>query len=307
VRTAAAAPGPPEAPFFAQKTATTIRVKWGPPDKENGAPVKQYRLEVAEQGGAFTEVYSGYATAYKVTGLLPGQQYVFRVQAVNEAGRGEWSNTTPVVMALAPPPRPLNVVVNSHFDDGSEAAAQGDVTMLEVDWDHVEVKDPNCTAAASFEVEACPCKDRGSQIRPSTVRQVVVQPPCRLVGLPADTCFAVRVRVVGAQSAGHSKWSDTVLVTTPGWKKIRPSTPSESNSSGNLIAPSPRSSRSATSIMSEDSLPSARSTSRSIKKTQMRRPRPRKSLWKTMKPYFTTSIFVAVFVLFCLLLRGNFV
>lgn len=43
VRTAAAPPDPPEAPFFAQKTATTIRVKWNPPDRENGAPVKQYR------------------------------------------------------------------------------------------------------------------------------------------------------------------------------------------------------------------------------------------------------------------------
>lgn len=43
VETAAAAPGAVEAPCFAQRTANTVKVKWAPPAKENGAPVKQYR------------------------------------------------------------------------------------------------------------------------------------------------------------------------------------------------------------------------------------------------------------------------
>lgn len=264
------------------------------------------RLEVAEQGGSYREIYSGYATAHKATGLSAGQRYVFRAQAVNEAGQGEWSPESPVVMALAPPPRPSSVSVTARFDDRHEGSVHADATILEVDWHHSDGQEANCTSTASFEVEACPCKDRSSQQRSSAVRQVVLQPPCRLAGLPADTCFAVRVRAVGARSAGHSKWSETAFATTPGWKKARPSTPSESNSSGTMVPASPRSSRSATSIVSEESLQSARGASRSAKKTQLRpRPRLRKSLWKTMKPYFTTSLIVAVVVLFVLLARGN--
>ena len=36
-------PGPPEAPTFSHRTATSVRVRWQPPLEDNGAPVHNYR------------------------------------------------------------------------------------------------------------------------------------------------------------------------------------------------------------------------------------------------------------------------
>ncbi|CAD7698634.1 unnamed protein product [Ostreobium quekettii] len=303
VRTTAAPPGPPEGPTFSQKAATSLRVKWAPPERENGAPVTNYRLEIAQQGGAFREVYSGYTTTQKVSDLCPGQQYVFRVQATNEAGPGPWSPASSVTTALAPPSTPTNVSVISSMDHDAPGGIQGDATALEVTWEHEQ---RGGVAAECFEVEASPSKDRGGQLRTSVVRQVVRERRCRLGGLPAETSFVVRVRAVGAKSSGHSKWAEALSRTAPGGKRLPATRPSESGSSGTLTVPSSsRSSKSSPSEVSEDSLTASGRGARglSVKKTHVRiRPRPRKSLWKRAKAHFLTVAMAAVAALFLLLL-----
>eukprot|EP00803_Ostreobium_quekettii_P010399 evm.model.scf_366.5 EVM.evm.TU.scf_366.5 scf_366:69676-70503(+) len=266
-----------------------------------------HRLEAAEAGGAFREVYSGYSTYHKVTGLAAGQQYLLRVRAVNAAGAGPWSEAMPVVMALAPPTPPTNLSVTSSMDN--DGAIHGEGTALDIAWEH---DDRASTPAATFEVEVCPSKGRGGQLRTSAVRRVVAERSCRVGSLPSETSFVVRVRAVGAKPSAHSKWAEAYSLTTPGLKRLRAPSPSESGSSGTTtVTSSSRSSKSTVSDLSDDSMAScARSSARSspVKKGQLRlRPRPRKSVWKAVKTSVVTMVMVAVAVaaLFVVLLNGG--
>jgi len=242
-----------------------------------------------------------------VTGLAAGQRYLLRVRAVNTAGEGPWSEAMPVTMALPPPPPPTNLLVTSRMD--TDRGIHGEETALDITWEH----DDRCsTPATSFEVEVCPSKDKGGQLRTSVVRRVVAKRACRVGGLPAETSFVVRVRTVGAKPSGHSKWAEAYSLTTPGLKRLRAPSPSESGSSGTMtVTSSSRSSKSTVSDLSDDSMSSyTRSSSRAlpVKKTQLRpRPRPRKSVWKAVKTSVVTMVLVAVVVtaLFVLLLHGS--
>lgn len=302
---APAAPAAPEPLLVCQRTATSVKLKWQPP-RENGAPVELYKLDMAEEGGAFNEVYSGLLTSHKVSGLMPGNRYLCKVRGVNAAGDGEWSATTSVETPLAPPPMPENVSVTTYLDEAADGGIQGDCAALVISWDRPSLP-KNCAPVASYEVEAFSSKDRP---RSSPVRKVL---DCKYtIGqLPAGTSFAVRIRAVGANSTGHSNWSEQVTAITPGWKN-RPSTPSDSGSSGNLvpsISVGSRSSRSQTSDASEELSQCARATSRSVVKkgpNQYRpRPRPKKPLLKTLKPYFEIGLVILIVILFCLLLSSH--
>lgn len=300
-RSAAAAPEAPEPPIFSHKTATSVRVKWSTP-KENGAPLELYRLDMALEGGAFIEVFSGLATSYKVVGLLPGHHYHVRVQGVNEAGAGEWSDTSSFDTALSPPPIPTNVAVSARLDDEAEGRIQ-DAAALEISWESPSIAE-NCAEVASYEVEASSNNDRP---RSSIVRNVQGC-KCTLDLLPIATSFLVRIRSVGENSAGHSNWSEPVTVTTPGWRK-RPSTPSESNSSGNLatsMSVGSRSSKSQTSDACEDIPQSAKSPCKSGGRSgysiPKRRPRPKKPLLKALKPYYGILGVILLVLVFCLML-----
>lgn len=205
-------------------------------------------------------------------------------------------------MALAPPLPPSNVRAVSRVDDEVEGCVHGQSATIDVTWEQMSGTEVNCTTVASFEVEARPSKDCGAQLRMSVVRRVVQVCSCTLRGLLTDMSYVVRVRAVGAQSAGHSKWSESVLLATGGWKKAWPVAPSESNSSGTHVSPSPRNCRNGMSGVSEGSGHSERRISRTAKRNQLRRPRPRKSLWKVLKSNSMIAVLVTmtVFVLFTL-------
>lgn len=88
---------PPGLPEIEDWTKNTVKLKWDPPIRDGGAPITGYVVEVMDKDtGAFVkalEVPNNVCTA-TVPKLEEGQQYKFRVKAVNKAGLSEPSEAT---------------------------------------------------------------------------------------------------------------------------------------------------------------------------------------------------------------------
>ncbi|KAL3088858.1 hypothetical protein niasHS_009150 [Heterodera schachtii] len=80
-------PDAPDAPEIIDFDEHRIDVAWKPPTNDGGAPIKEYIVERREKGSSsWIEVGHTPATSFSCTGLRKGQEYEFRVLAVNEAG-----------------------------------------------------------------------------------------------------------------------------------------------------------------------------------------------------------------------------
>uniref|UniRef100_A0A674JYH0 Titin n=1 Tax=Terrapene triunguis TaxID=2587831 RepID=A0A674JYH0_9SAUR len=106
-------PGPPEGPLkITGVTAEKCYLAWAPPLHDGGSSISHYIIEKRETSRlSWTVVASDVqALNHKVTKLLPGNEYIFRVMAVNKFGIGEPLESEPVV-ACNPykPPGPPSV------------------------------------------------------------------------------------------------------------------------------------------------------------------------------------------------------
>uniref|UniRef100_A0A8C4YLT8 Titin n=1 Tax=Gopherus evgoodei TaxID=1825980 RepID=A0A8C4YLT8_9SAUR len=103
-------PGPPEGPLaVSEVTSEKCVLSWLPPLDDGGAKIDHYVVEKRETSRlAWTNVASEVpVTKQKVTNLLKGNEYVFRVMAVNKYGVGEVLESEPI-LAVNPyvPPDP---------------------------------------------------------------------------------------------------------------------------------------------------------------------------------------------------------
>lgn len=111
-------PGPSSGPLeVTGLTAEKCTLTWGPPQENGGAEVQHYIVEKRETSRlAWTLIYAEMkATTCKVTKLLKGNEYIFRVLGVNKYGTGEALESDPI-KALDPftvPAAPTNVEVTS--------------------------------------------------------------------------------------------------------------------------------------------------------------------------------------------------
>lgn len=111
-------PGPASGPLAVSGlTAEKCTITWGPPQENGGAEIMYYIVEKRETSRlAWTLVYGDMkATTCKVTKLLKGNEYIFRVRGVNKYGEGEALESEPS-KAMDPftvPAAPTGVEVTS--------------------------------------------------------------------------------------------------------------------------------------------------------------------------------------------------
>ena len=97
---AVAVPAAPDAPTVTLVDASTVRVEWTAPD-DGGSPITSYGVVWKEQGGFVSHGMHARrtSTVLRNLDLKADTTYEFRVLAVNDAGRGDWSEpgtlTTP--------------------------------------------------------------------------------------------------------------------------------------------------------------------------------------------------------------------
>ncbi|KAL4715145.1 hypothetical protein ACJJTC_012192 [Scirpophaga incertulas] len=105
-----------------QRTRNSLQLRWNSVC-DNGARLQHYIVEV-DAGEGFEELTKPRTRQHTANGLRPQTQYRFRIAAVNECGRGEWSEdtvawTTGAPPAAPPPPALLNAASDAlalHWD-----------------------------------------------------------------------------------------------------------------------------------------------------------------------------------------------
>ena len=103
-------------------TSNSLRLEWTQPDL-NGGTLQEYRLmSTSPHGDPATQLALTTERFYDVTGLEPGTQYSFSVEALNEAGYGDQSNIVDIATLPSLDPEPVDnvsvrVTHNSAFLD----------------------------------------------------------------------------------------------------------------------------------------------------------------------------------------------
>ncbi|KAF8572507.1 hypothetical protein P879_00960 [Paragonimus westermani] len=95
-------PGAPEKPVIVDHDRNQIDIKWNPPEDDGGAPIKGYHIERKEPKGQrwlrLTKVPHTNLD-FSDDGVREGKEYEYRVIAVNEAGPGDPSPPSDLVVA----------------------------------------------------------------------------------------------------------------------------------------------------------------------------------------------------------------
>uniref|UniRef100_A0A0N5D1Z0 non-specific serine/threonine protein kinase n=1 Tax=Thelazia callipaeda TaxID=103827 RepID=A0A0N5D1Z0_THECL len=82
-------PGKPGRPEITDHDADRIDIAWHPPSKDGGAPIEEYIIEVKNPvTREWSEITRSPTTSASIKGLKKGNEYQFRVKAVNKAGPG---------------------------------------------------------------------------------------------------------------------------------------------------------------------------------------------------------------------------
>ncbi|XP_060919339.1 fibronectin type III domain containing 3Ba [Labrus mixtus] len=90
VTTAAGPPGQCGAPLIAFTSNTCVTLNWESPEG-SGSDISEYRLEWAREEEPMELIYCGSATQCELSDLTPATDFCCRLQAVNQAGAGPYS------------------------------------------------------------------------------------------------------------------------------------------------------------------------------------------------------------------------
>lgn len=98
------AAGPPSQPNVDKVTPNSVSLSWEKPTNDGGGKIQGYVVEMKSKDGDWTEVtpVPVKESSCTVPGLKEGEEYQFRVKAVNEAGPGTPSTATGPVVAEKP-------------------------------------------------------------------------------------------------------------------------------------------------------------------------------------------------------------
>lgn len=104
-----AVPGAPDKPTVSSVTRNSMTVNWEEPEYDGGSPVTGYWLEMKDTTSKRWKRVNRdpikamtLGVSYKVTGLIEGSDYQFRVYAINAAGVGPASPPSDPVTARDP-------------------------------------------------------------------------------------------------------------------------------------------------------------------------------------------------------------
>lgn len=113
-----APPAPPErapAPRVATRLRTSVVLRWNSVH-DNGSRVTHYIIEM-DAGEGYAELTRPRTRQHTANNLRPQTRHSFRIAAVNECGRGEWSDETVVWTAGSPPPAPAPPLMRAAAPD----------------------------------------------------------------------------------------------------------------------------------------------------------------------------------------------
>ncbi|XP_073780334.1 fibronectin type-III domain-containing protein 3A isoform X3 [Danio rerio] len=214
-------PGAPEAcrpPHITCKSPTCAVVSWEAP-VSNGAVVSEYRLEWGAAEGSMQVCYSGAALCHEMRGLLPANNYFCRVQAVNAAGAGPFSElmfcqtpcSVPAMISSVHALRDSEMKIQERTAERGEEEEEDE----EEDEESAMLYSPSTCLGLRWEA---PC-DHGSQITSYLIdlgeKQPILTGPVTqyiIQNLQPDTTY--RIRIQALNSLGTGPFSHTFKLKT---------------------------------------------------------------------------------------------
>uniref|UniRef100_A0AAZ3RUP0 Fibronectin type-III domain-containing protein 3A n=1 Tax=Oncorhynchus tshawytscha TaxID=74940 RepID=A0AAZ3RUP0_ONCTS len=190
------APEPCKAPHITCKSPTVAVVSWEAPAC-NGGVISEYRVEWGAAQGTMQVCFSGASLTHEVKGLLPATNYFCRVQAVNVAGVGLFSEA---VLCQTPPSVPAAVSSVHEEEDGPPTPPlYSPSTCLAVGWE------PPCDHGAEISSYLIDLGERQS-ISVGPVTKYIIQ------HLQPDTSY--RIRIQALNNLGSGPFSHTFKLKT---------------------------------------------------------------------------------------------
>ncbi|KAK7882929.1 hypothetical protein WMY93_029103 [Mugilogobius chulae] len=220
-------PGAPEqckAPLTTCKSPSCVVVCWETPQC-NGAPVTEFRLEWGAAEGTMQLCYSGPALSHEMRGLLPATNYFCRIQAVNVAGVGPFSEAVLCQTPCSVPAAITNIYALKELDlrrynapaDPEEDEEEEDEE--EESGTQQQQQPPFYSPSSCLGLSWDPPCDHGSDITSYLIdlgeRQPVVIGPVTkhiIQNLQPDTSYRIRIQALNSLGAGP--FSHTVKMKT---------------------------------------------------------------------------------------------
>ncbi|KAM9231653.1 fibronectin type III domain-containing protein 3B [Leptosomus discolor] len=117
VTTAAGPPGQCRAPSLSFLSDTRVLVSWESPEC-SGADISEYRLEWGEDEESLQLAYNGTDTCFEISELSAAAHYCCRLQAINQAGAGPYSDlvTCRIPASVPDAVSTLSVLEDEHVD-----------------------------------------------------------------------------------------------------------------------------------------------------------------------------------------------
>ncbi|XP_065604534.1 fibronectin type III domain-containing protein 3B [Cyrtonyx montezumae] len=117
ITTAAGPPGQCRAPSLSFLSDTCVLISWESPEC-SGADISEYRLEWGEDEESLQLAYNGTDTCFEIRELSAAAQYCCRLQAVNQAGAGPYSElvTCRIPASVPDAVSTLYVLEDEHVD-----------------------------------------------------------------------------------------------------------------------------------------------------------------------------------------------
>lgn len=185
-------PGPSEGPLTVSNvTEEKCSLSWLPPRHDGGASISHYIIQKRETSRlAWTVVSSDCgATMFKVTKLLKGNEYIFRVMAVNKYGVGEPLESAPVIMRnpFVSPGSPQELEITNITRDS-----------MTVCWNR-----PETTGGSDIVGYIVEKRDRAGVRWTKCNKRRVTDLRFRVTGLTEDHEYEFRVSAENAAGVGH--------------------------------------------------------------------------------------------------------
>uniref|UniRef100_A0A4W6DNY2 Fibronectin type III domain containing 3Ba n=2 Tax=Lates calcarifer TaxID=8187 RepID=A0A4W6DNY2_LATCA len=181
VTTAAGPPGQCGVPLITLTSNTCVTLNWESPEG-SGTDISEYRLEWAREDEPMELIYCGSATQCELSDLTPATDYCCRLQAVNQAGAGPYSEQ---VSFRTPATNPDQVSSLTLLDlPTSSESGHSPSTCLFLKWD-----EPNSNGAeiTSYVITL---DDQIVTVETGTSHLVT--------GLQPDTEYSVQIQAVNA-------------------------------------------------------------------------------------------------------------
>uniref|UniRef100_A0A8D0DD83 Fibronectin type III domain containing 3Ba n=1 Tax=Sander lucioperca TaxID=283035 RepID=A0A8D0DD83_SANLU len=197
VTTAAGPPGQCGAPLITLTSNTCVTLNWESPEG-SGTDISEYRLEWAREDEPMELIYCGAATQCELSDLTPATDFCCRLQAVNQAGAGPYSEQVSF-RTPATNPDPVSSLTLLDLPTSSESGHSPSTCLL-LRWD-----EPNSNGAeiTSYVITL---DDQSITVESGTSHLVT--------GLQPDSEYRYCVHIQAVNAIGSSPLSPHLLVRT---------------------------------------------------------------------------------------------